>query len=503
MNLEQLLSSLTERHVQLWAEGQQLRVRAKEGVVDATLRSALVEHKPRLLELLQQARGAPESIRLEPLPRNGPPPLSLTQERLWRAEVREPDLAPAHIATFAMRLEGPLNRDALTRAVATLVERHEVLRTTFELRGDTPVQVIAPPGSTAMEPVDLCALDAEAQQEALRRLLHDEHRRRIDLARGPLFRAWLLLLSEQHHVMVLMMHHTVVDGASRGALVHELTVLYAAFLAGEPCPFAPLRLQYADYARWQRRWVQEEVLPRQLGYWKQQLAAPPPRLEWPTRSKGMEQRRYHGGSVDFSVEHEVVERLRVVGQQAGSTLFMVLLSSLYVLLARACGQRDLLIGTPAAHRGHTDLEPLVGTFINTLALRLRPEGAPSFLELLAHARAVALGAYAHPDVPPEAIGGPTPNVMLVLKGVAPQPELSALEATPLALAHDTALLDLTLYLEETPTGLRGELIHDSDRIDADTVIGWARELQALLRAFAEDPRQSVFPHPHRHPQRNP
>ncbi|MFY2559533.1 condensation domain-containing protein [Corallococcus terminator] len=501
MNLEQLLSSLTERHVQLWAEGPNLRVRARDGVVDATLRSALVEHKPRLLELLHQARGAPESTRLEPLPRTGPPPLSLTQERLWRAEIQAPDLAPAHIASFAMRLEGPLDRRALTRAVATLVERHEVLRTTFELRGDTPVQVIASPGATALEPVDLRALDAEAQQEALGRILHDEQRRRIDLTRGPLFRAWLLLLSEQSHVMVMMMHHTVVDGASRGALVHELTVLYAAFLADKPCPLAPLRLQYADYARWQRRWLAEEVLPRQLGYWEQQLADPPPRLEWPSGSRGLAQRRYHGGSVDFRVEHDLIERLRAVGQQAGCTLFMVLLSSLYVLLARACGQRDLLIGTPAANRGHTDLEPLVGTFLNTLALRLRPKGSPTFLELLTHARAVSLGAYAHPDVPPEAIGGPTPDVMLVFKGIAPQPELSALEATPLTLAHDTALLDLTLYLEETSTGLRGELIHDADRIDSATVTGWARELQALLRAFAEDPRQAVFPYPH--PQRHP
>ncbi|MCP3165537.1 condensation domain-containing protein [Myxococcus qinghaiensis] len=501
MNLEQLLSSLTERHVQLWAEGPHLRVRARDGVVDATLRSALVEHKPRLLELLHQARGAPESTRLEPLPRNGPPPLSLTQERLWRAEVQEPGLAPAHIATFAMRLDGPLDRDALTWAVATLVERHEVLRTAFALQEDTPVQVIAPPGLTVLKPVDLRTLDAEAQQEAVRRLLHDEQRRRIDLAQGPLFRAWLLLLSEQSHVMVMMMHHTVVDGASRGALVHELTVLYAAFLGGEPCPLAPLRLQYADYARWQRRWLVDEVLPRQLGYWKQQLADPPPRLEWPSGSSGPAQRRYLGGSVDFRVEQDLVERLRAVGQQAGCTLFMVLLSSLYVLLARACGQRDLLIGTPAANRGHTDLEPLVGTFLNTLALRLRPEGSPSFRELLTHARAVALGAYAHPDVPPEAIGGPTPDVMLVFKSIAPQPGLFALKATPLALAHDTALLDLTLYLEETPMGLRGEFIHDSDRIDAATVTGWARELHTLLRAFAEDPRQAIFPSPH--PQRSP
>ncbi|MBJ6764416.1 hypothetical protein JGU66_26900 [Myxococcaceae bacterium JPH2] len=496
MNLDQLLSRLAEHHVQLWAEAGHLRVRAKEGAVDPTLRLALMTHKPRLLELLQrpESPAGADVPHLEVPPREGPPPLSFAQERLWRAEQREPQRGPAHMAAFAMRLEGPLDLDVLARAVAALVERHEVLRTSLAARGDTCVQRIAPPGPSRLSLLDLSHLTGESQQLALQRHLHSERRRRVDLEHGTLFRAVLLRLAARSHVLLMLMHHAVVDGTSRSLLIHDLSSLYAAFVEGRTSPLRPLRLQYGDFARWQRQQLQGEGLSRQLAYWRQQLEHAPEDLSLPGAQPRPEHPTYRASAVEVLVEAELVARLREVGHRAGATLFMVLLTTYYVLLARVGRQRDLLIGTPAAHRGHPDFAPLIGTFVNTLALRLRPENNPSFMDLLEQARRVALDAYAHPDVALEDLGLRAPQAMLVFKGATPRPTLAALRGAPLPLEPDTTLHDLTLALEEQPDGpLRGELIHDRDILDASLVRGWARTFEFLLQSFASAPEQRVFP----------
>ncbi|HYH80726.1 MAG TPA: condensation domain-containing protein, partial [Longimicrobium sp.] len=333
-----------------------------------------------------------------PTERAGTLPLSFAQERLWFIDRLEPGSAVYNIS-LAWRLAGALDERALERSLSEIVRRHEALRTVFAEVDGSPVQVIAPFGGFVVPVEDLSVLGEVEREAALRRRAGEEALQPFDLAAGPLFRAALLRLGAEDHVLLLSMHHIVSDGWSMGVLFGEMSTLYAAYREGRESPLPELAVQYADYAVWQREQLAGEVLDRQLAYWRERLAGAPELLELPTDHPRPRVQTYRGATVPVELSPELLERLQVVGRSEGATLYMTLLGAFQVLLGKYAGSEDVVVGSPIAGRTRGEVEELIGIFVNTLVLRTDLSGDPSFREVLRRAREATLGAHEHQELP--------------------------------------------------------------------------------------------------------
>ena len=391
-----------------------------------------------LAERIDQEKQAANFASVPPLrraPREKPLPLSYAQQRLWFLDQLEPNSAAYNIPV-ALRLRGELRPESLDSALSEIVRRHEVLRTRFEIIDGEARQVIAPAGDVSIarliEKRDLSTLPPDDREAEVQRQVHDEAAVPFDLARGPLLRVRLFHLSSTEHVLLVTMHHIVSDGWSMGILVREFVALYQAHEARKTSSLLEMPFQYADYAVWQREWLQGEVLDEQLLYWKKQLADVPA-LELPADYPRTIAESEHGARMSLILPQELSRRLKELGQREGATLFMTMLASFHLLLSRYTGQNDVAVGTPIAGRRWAETEDLIGFFVNTLVLRTAVSGSESFRELLAQVREKTLEAYAHQDVPfeklveelhPERDLTRTPlfQVMFVLQN-APQTEL--------------------------------------------------------------------------------
>jgi amino acid adenylation domain-containing protein len=445
---------------------------------------------------------------LGPAPRGerARPPLSFPQQRLWILDQLEPGGFAYHI-TAAIRLHGDLATAALGRSLAEIVRRHEALRTVFPNREGEPWQRVLPAAGTRLPVADLAALPAAARDAEARRLAGADARRPFDLARGPLLRVALLRLAAHEHALLLAMHHIVSDGWSIGVFTRELTALYRCFAAGAPSPLPDLPLQYLDFALWQRRWLQGEVLAEQLGYWRRALAGAPPLLELPTDRPRPAAQSHRGGRRWLTLPRGPARRLAAVSRRLEVTPFMLLLAAFAAVLGRHGGQPELMVGTPIANRGHRELEGLIGFFANTLALRVDAGGDPTFAGLARRVRQVALGAYAHQDLPferlvdelqPERSLDHTPvfQVMLVLQNAPPSDlELGRLTFSPLAVDEAKAPFDLTLSAIESEGELLARLEYASDLFDAATAERLLGHYGVLLAAALDQPemRLSALP----------
>ena len=311
----------------------------------------------------------------------------------------EPGDTAYHISG-GIRLEGQLRVDNLEQSLTEIVSRHEALRTTFEEIDGQPVQVI-----TAEAAFDLPVVDLEGQPEAdrqarLQQIIADEARRPFDLSAGPLFRAVLVRLGQQEHVLVVVMHHIITDGWSLGVFTRELGSLYSAFCEGRPSPLAELAVQYADYAAWQRERLQGEVLDTQVKYWRQKFGEELPILQLPTdRAAAGGIQTHHGARHGFELPEGLSERIKELSRQQGVTLYMTLLAAFKTLLYRYTRQADFGVGSPIANRTQPELEGLIGFFVNTLVLRTDMSGDPGFIELLSRVRETTLGAFDHQELP--------------------------------------------------------------------------------------------------------
>jgi len=429
-------------------------------------------------------------------------PLSFAQERLWFLDQWVP-ANPAYNTPGAIRLNGALHLQGLQQSIATIISRHEILRTTFADVAGQPIQIIRAAMRLPMPLLDLRGLAASARQAQVHALTNAEARRPFDLARGPLVRATLLRLGSSEHVLLLTMHHIVTDGWSLGIFVQELATCYDAFVAGRPAALPDLAIQYADFAHWQRQSLRGERLIELLAYWHRQLDDAAPLLDLPTDHPRPPLQTFRGARQTLALPAPLVAALRAVGQAHGSTLFMTLLASFALLLARASGQHNLLIGAPVANRTRAELAGLIGCFVNTLVLRIDCAGNPTFAALLARVQAVCRGAYAHQDLPFEQLVEALqpqrdpryPALIQVLCGLRDDPlpalQLANLTLEALAIDSGTAKYDLTLDLAETPDGLRGWLEYNSDLFDAPTIARLARHFQALLATSVADPSQPI------------
>ncbi|MGG6293710.1 amino acid adenylation domain-containing protein [Leptolyngbya sp. AN02str] len=451
---------------------------------------------------------------IERRPRPPQVPLSFAQQRLWFLE----QLLPGAVYTLpaTLRVDGVLHLNVLQQSLAEVVRRHEILRTTFPLVDGNPVQAIAPQLEVTIPLIDLRGLPLAQQAAERQRHIAAATQRSFDLAQLPLFHI-SVVQTDAEQILVVNLHHIIADGWSIDLLLRELATLYHAQLAdsvldsgaghvsdqvsnagsdhvsGQPAPLPPLPIQYADFALWQRHALQQATVATQLAYWQTQLAEPLPVLNLPTDFPRPAVQRFQGEGRSHCLPHSLVHALKTYSQQSGTTLFMVLLAAFKVLLYRYTGQTDLLVGTPIASRNQTELEGLIGCFVNTLALRTDLSGNPTFGELLQRVRDVTLTAYAHQDVPFEAIidalqldrnlsHAPLVQVMFVLQ-VPTDWNVPELNLTPLPLPRRTAKFDLTLDISETDQGLEMEMEYSTDLWDGATIERMLCHLHTLLEGI--------------------
>ncbi len=467
-------------------------------IFEASTIAGLAERIEMVLRAGEDSQNSP----IERVSRDQDLPLSFAQQRLWFIDQLDRG-NPAYNFPIAVRLTGSLNVAALERSLNEIVRRHEALRTIYsELKGQ-PVQIIATILTLPLPVLDLRALSESNREAQAMRLAVEESRRPFNLAQGPLLRVGLLKLDDEEHVLLLTVHHIVTDGWSMGVLFREIATLYEAYATGIPSRLPELLIQYADFAHWQRQWLQDEVLQTQLSYWKQQLKGIPAILELPTDYPRPAVRTFRGARQALALPKALSEALKSLSRQEGVTLFMTLMAAFQTLLYRYTEQEDILVGTPIANRNRTEIEGLIGFFVNTLLLRAHFFSNLNFQELLAQVRETALGAYAHQDLPFEKLveeldpqrdlsSTPLFQVMFVLQN-APREALDVpgLKLSMLPFDNELAKFDLTLSLVDRSDGLTGSFEYNADLFDATTISRMIEHFQTLLEGVVADPKRRI------------
>jgi amino acid adenylation domain-containing protein len=443
------------------------------------------------------------AITLQPIPREEELALSFAQQRLWFLNQLEGQKSTYNISS-GLHLNGTLNEAALQQSITEIVKRHEILRTTFPLVNGVAVQVIHANVNITISLVNLEVLPDVEQAAEVQRLVKEQSQRPFDLVQGPLLRVTLLQLGRESHILLLTIHHIVSDGWSMGIFFRELSTLYAAFSQGESASLPNLSIQYADFAHWQRQWLQGEVLETQLKYWQQQLADVPPLLDLPSDRPRPPVQTFRGSTKTFELSGTLTQQIKKLGSQSGTTLFMTLLAVFVTLLSHYSHQEDLVVGTPIANRNRQEIESLIGFFVNTLVLRVDLSGNLSFRELLKRTRQVTLDAYSHQDLPFEKLVeelqpernlsyNPLFQVMFVLQNAGSEGwEFPGLTLIPLEIESVTAKFDLTLAMEERESGLRGVLEYNRDLFDAPTITRMLGHFQTLLAGIVANPEQPLL-----------
>jgi amino acid adenylation domain-containing protein len=478
-----LLAELDRGDIQVWADGDRLQCNAPAGVLTPELRDQLRQHKGEILEFLR-----------------GPAELSYSQQRLWFLDQMDPG-GSAYVISQALEMRGALDALALERTLEALVRRHDALRTVFVNVEGRPRQVVSEPRPWTLPLVDLRG--EPDGRERLAQLLREEAAQGFDLAQGPLFRARLYRLAPDTHVLLLAMHHIISDGWSIDVLVRELGELYGSLYRGEESTLPALRLQYRDFARWERGRLQGEALEVLLSHWRTRLAGAPQVLELPTDRPRPPVESHCGASYSLTLPLELADRLRGLARRDGATLFMTLVAGFTLLLARYSGQQDILLGTPVANRSRTEFEPLVGCFVNTLVLRADLTGNPTVSEFLARMREVCLDAFTHQDLPFDRLveemrperdlsRSPLLQAMFVLRNAPQRPlELPGLTLRPVDVDRGAAHVDLTLRVQETAEGFSALFEYASDLFEEPTIARMAAHWRSLLEAMTASPERRV------------
>jgi hypothetical protein len=429
---------------------------------------------------------------LQPVSRDQLLPLSYAQQRLWFVDQVEPN-QPHFNNPRAMRMNGALNVAALEQSLSEITRRHEVLRTTFTSINDEPCQIIAPFAPITLPVIDLSHLKQTEREPEAHRLANEEAVTPFDLSRGPLVRLSLLKLSSDEHVLLLTKHHIVTDRWSIGLFIEELMTLYTAFSAGKPLPLPELPVQYADHAVWQRNWLQGEVLDRDLDYWRKQLAGAPAVLNLPLDRPRPSRPSLRGAIHEHTLSPALTTALRKLSQEEGCTLFMTLTTLLKSLLFYHAGHDRIVVGTDVANRNRIETEKLCGFFVNHLVLSTNMTGDPTFRELMSRVREVALGAYAHQDVPfeklvealkPDRASAYSPlfQVLCVHQNTPHREfELPGLTIRPLELRRETAKYDLGLFVEESAEGLVLLWNYKTDLFEPQTIGRLAIDFETLTQ----------------------
>jgi amino acid adenylation domain-containing protein len=503
VSVAELVSHLKSLDVRLKAEGSRLRINAPKGVLSDRLRSQLAERKQELLEFLRvnqpQDTFVPPPIERRAV--DGPPPLSFAQERLWFLEQLEPGSAVYNICR-ASRLTGQLNIAALELSLSEIVRRHEILRSQIRIVDGLPVQIKVAMSRFELPVIGLRSFTETEHEREVRDRIEAEAERQFDFSAGLFLRAVLLQIRNDEHILILTTHHIVADAWSMGILTRELWTLYHAYANGRPSPLQELAVQYANYAVWQREWLQGTALEAQLSYWRKQLQSLPV-LNLPTDRPRPAKQSYRGARQPISLPESLTTAVNELSRREGVTVFMTLLAAFQVLLYRYSRQEDVAIGSPIANRSRTELEPMIGFFVNTLVLRTNLMGNPTFRELLLRVRDVCLGLYAHQDLPFEKLveelqperdlsRSPLFQVMFVLQNTPRrflQPSGLSIERVEVLSA--TSAFDLSLYLREREGKLIGFFEYSTDLFNGSTIERLIDHFETLLEGIVADPEQPI------------
>ena len=498
----ELLSRLRSIDVRVWADNGQLRINAPDGALTPTLKAELKERKSEILAFLNAARDvAQTSVEIKPATRTGELPLSYSQQRLWLLDQLNPG-SHVYIIPLVVRFVGSLDVPLLEKCINKIIERHEILRTTFAPNSaHQPIQVIAPSLSISILQLGLQDIPSEQKDSQTRRLILEASREPFDLTQGPLIRAKLLQVHETESILILTVHHIVSDAWSTGVLAIELTELYRAASANQPAQLLPLPIQYADFAVWQREWLQGSVLEGQLNYWKNQLDATLDEGILPAdRPRNLVQTG-QGMCQTFLWPRTLSDALNALSRQEGVSLFATLLAAFNILLHRYSGKNDISVGTFTANRNHAQIESLIGIFINVLVLRNGLGGNPVFRTFLKQVSQNTLQAYAHQDLPFDMLveqlqtgrgkgAQPLFHALLVLQNAPlPKVELPNLTIERLLLEPEEVFpnSDLDLDFEETENGLLGILGYNTDLFEPATINQIIRHFQVLLEEIVANP----------------
>ncbi|MCY7321520.1 MAG: amino acid adenylation domain-containing protein [Phormidesmis sp. CAN_BIN36] len=438
-------------------------------------------------------------------------PASFAQHRLWFVEQLLPG-SSLYTIPLVFRLTGSLHRSALEQSIQAIVSRHEILRTTFYLVDGQLLQAVAPELQILVQAIDLQSLPTITREDAALEQIQQETQQPFHLGRGPLFRVRLWQLQDSEHLLLMSLHHIIFDEWSSGVLIRELGELYTTFVNQKSAALTELPIQYADFAHWQRQWLQGEVLSAQLRYWKQQLKDVPT-LNLPSVNSRSIGQSYRGASQLLELPQRLLDALEALSQQTGVTLFMTLLAAFQTLLYRYTGQEDIAIGSPIANRHRSELEGLIGFLVNSLVLRTDLTGDPTFRELLGRVREVTLAAYDHQDLPFEKLveelqpvrslgRNPLFQVVFALQNTPmEQLELPGLILSPLEFETKTTRFDLELYVWKSASnfrslwgkgwqqsdGLRGVVVYNTDLFDAETIASLRQHFETLLEDIVADP----------------
>lgn len=507
VSTEQFLLQLQASDVQVWLDGERVRVSVPKDVVIPGLREELAARKADIVAFLSSLPRDAVTADEPPLAARAdasPVPLSFGQQRVWMLHELNKDLrSPYDTLTLNVRLRGALDIVALRRSLDAIVGRHEVLRTTFRMDDAEPVQIVAAVAEAAFDTVDLRDRSADESAALTEQLLRAAKETLFDLAHGPVLRAWLIRLGEAEHILAIALHHIVFDAWSMGILTRELGLLYRGFVAGRPAELPALPLQYGDFALWQRRWMQGSVLTRHLDYWEKQLAGLE-LLELPLDRPRPALQSYAGDTATLRIDAAVSAALTDVAKANSATPFMVLLAALGMLLARYSGQTDVAIGTPITNRDRPELQGLIGYFLNTLVMRLDLSGDPAFATLLPRVRRVVLDGFAHQHLPFELLverlklerdpsRSPLFQVLFVMQNAAESAplQLGELDGVPIAVAGATTRFDLEFYLYHDAAGFSANCVYNTDLFEAETVQRMLGHYANLLAAVAADAQRPL------------
>ena len=453
-----------------------------------------------LAQVLTLAQGAGTIVRITRRQPSGPAPLSFAQEQLWFLDHLAPG-SPVYNMGDIVDFHGKYNAEAMHRAIRELVRRHEILRTTFSHSGGQPAQILVPEMDLPLAELDLSSLSEQERERAWASVVAEQGRKPFDLSQAPLLRATMVHLSAHEHRLLLTTHHILADEWSMEVVHQELKQLYDAFSQGRPSPLPELPIQYTDFAGWQRRWLQGEVLDKQTAYWKRELAGAPFILELPTDKPRPAIGSFRGATETFRLPGKILDQLKGLGRQQQATLFMILEAGFMALLYRYTGQDDIIVGTPISGRTHSETENLIGLFLNTVLLRAKFSERQNFLSLLHQVRERALGAYAHPDVPfkhlvaelaPDRDPSRTPlfQVMFILHNPDGISQVSKVSGNR-ELETGTSKFDLTLILSEDENGLDGLIEYSTDLFEAATIRRLTTHYARLLEAGVAAPDRSI------------
>jgi amino acid adenylation domain-containing protein len=510
VNVRDFVAELQTRGINLWADGDQLHCSAPEGVLTTEVRDALTRRKPELLAYLRdRVRPGEEEWagkEIQRVPRDQSLPLSFAQERLWFFDQLEPGSHAYNIAA-TLRLVGPLDIDLLQRSLDYLVGRHESLRTCVVASGGRPDQLVAPSVHLPVERIETFGMGMESRQQFALAKLAERARQPFDLEQAPLIRVALAEVAQAVHLLGVVAHHIVVDGASLGILLREWAIVYSAFQRNATPSLARLPIQYADFAAWQRRALSDERQRHHLEYWRQKLGTDLAPVEVPVDYERPKVQRHEGERCETTLSASLTSGLRHLGRSAGTTLFMTLLAGFEVLLHRVTGSPEVTLGFPIAGRNRPEVEGLVGMFVNTLVQRSDLASDQSFRTVLAGVREATLEAYSHQDLPFERLVEalqPTRDLsrtplFQVLFNMVPQapPNVEGwadLDVTVEPATDVPSHFDLTLYAGEDRETLNLLLVYNSSLYATARMSGLLRQYESLLQAVVASPDEPIASH---------